>query len=282
MTGLTEDKPPVQDAFNSNDMGKKYCFEIGIEAPINSLDDLFEIEVELSQEEHDKMYAAYVEYMWDGDDLSELFRDYLPDLNMKIIGLAEPVAIAKWGEVARLENGARYSICDPREIEEEYEESEDEKEFYEAQKRMQKNCKRQSEYEHDLLFRQHNEGRWTQIRKAGPFEEIFACYRTTGGREAYYSMECKFNRMHIEYCKRYTLKGSKMEIRFYGSKTYGAQLINDYLSKCGREINVRDMTGHYLVYVPAKEDESDIKIILSILDKLESDCSRLRQCKLVQ
>ena len=31
------------------------------------------------------------------------------------------------------------------------------------------------------------------------------------------------------------------------------------------------MTGHYLVYVPAKEDESDIQILLPILDRLESD-----------
>ena len=255
-------------------MEKKYIFKVGVEAPINHLDELFEIEIELSQEEHDRIYSAYVEYMWDDDDLSELFRDYLPDFNSRIIDIAESVAVGKWGDAARRENGAEYYVCESGWIEEEYESSEDCKVFLEAKDRMRTNCKRQSKYEHDLLVSEHSNGRWPHIKAAGTFEGLFACYRATGGMEAYYCMECQCNGMHVDYCKRYTLRESKMEIRFYGLKTYGMQLINEYLSDCGREIEVRDMTGHYLVYVPAKEDESDIQILLPIFDRLEHDYVR--------
>ena len=252
-------------------MGKEYIFKVGVEAPTNHLDELFEVELYLSRDEHDRIYSAYVEYMWDDDDLSELFRDYLPDINNRVIDLAESVAVAQWGDAPRRENGAEYYVCEPRWLEEEYDGSDDCKVFYEAKDRMRANCKRQSKYEHDLLVSEHDNGRWPHIKAAGTFEGLFACFRATGGMKADYSMECQCNGMHIDYCKRYTLKESKMEIRFYGLKTYGMQLINEYLSNCGREIEIRDMTGHYLVYVPAKENESDIQILLPILDRLESD-----------
>ena len=252
-------------------MDKKYIFKVGVEAPTNHLDELFEVELYLSRDEHDRIFSAYVEYMWDDDDLSELFRDYLPDINNRVIDLAESVAVAQWGDASRRENGAEYYVCEPRWLEEEHDGSDDCKVFYEAKDRMQANCKRQSKYEHDLLVSEHDNGRWPHIKAAGTFEGLFACFRATGGMKADYSMECQCNGMHIDYCKRYTLKESKMEIRFYGLKTYGMQLINEYLSNCGREIEIRDLTGHYLVYVPAKEDESDIQILLPILDRLESD-----------
>ena len=252
-------------------MEKKYIFKVGVEAPIDLLDELFEIEIDLSREEHDRIYSTYVEYMWDDDDLSELFRDYLPDFNSRIIALAESLAFGKWGDAARREHGAEYFVCEPRWLEEEYDGSDDCKVFYDAKDRMRTNCKRQSQYEHDLLVSEHNNGRWPHIKAAGTFEGLFVCFRATGGMKADYSMECQCNGMHIDYCKRYTLRESKMEIRFYGLKTYGMQLINEYLSECGREIEVRDMTGHYLVYVPAKEDESDIQILLPIFDRLEHD-----------
>ena len=252
-------------------MGKEYIFKVGVEAPTNHLDELFEVELYLSRDEHDRIYSAYVEYMWDDDDLSELFRDYLSDINNRVIDLAGSVAVAQWGDASRRENGAEYYVCEPRWLEEEYDGSDDCKVFYEAKDRMRANCKRQSKYEHDLLVSEHDNGRWPHIKAAGTFEGLFACFRATGGMKADYSMECQCNGMHIDYCKRYTLKESKMEIRFYGLKTYGMQLINEYLSNCGREIEIRDMTGHYLVYVPAKENESDIQILLPILDRLESD-----------
>ncbi len=37
------------------------------------------------------------------------------------------------------------------------------------------------------------------------------------------------------------------------------------------------MTGHHLVYVPAKEDESYIEILLPLFDRLESDSVNSRE-----
>lgn len=197
-------------------MNKKYTFEIGIEgAPIQSFDDMFEAEIELNQEEHNQIINAYDEYMYSDDDLDQVFRDYLPELNEKLCKLAEPYAVAKWGDIAKLENGAWYEIFTPDEIEEEYLASDAYKAFQDAQERMQTKCKNQSTYEHNSLVDGARNGRWPHFKKAGQFG-LFDCYRATGGTSAYYSKEGQCNGMHIDYCKRYKLRESHMEIEFRG------------------------------------------------------------------
>lgn len=258
-------------------MSQKYIFEIGIEGiRVEGGDDLFEAEIELTDEEYDQIRKAYVDYFWDDDDLSELFRDYLPALNKRICALAEPFAVAKYGEKAKLRDGVWYEVLTPKEIEKEYDESDNYKEFKAAKEQMQENCREQSKYEHDILARGVKEGRWPHFTKAGQFD-LFACYRAISGMHADYSMEGQCNGMHIDYIKRYKLKESKMEINFYGSKEYAIRLIDEYLKSCGREIETKDMGRYYMVYIPAKEDSSDISILLPILDHLEAD-AEAREC----
>lgn len=255
----------------------KCVFKLGIMgAGVSLTDDLFEAEVELTQEEYDSMLPAYEKYMWDDDDLSEMFRDYLPELNEKICSLAEPFAVAKYGETARRENGAWYEVCDPDFIEEAYEGSQAETEFHAAQKRMQTNCKSQSNYEVGILKGELSKGRWPHFTDAGPYH-LFDCFRCTGGMEASYSMNGRCNGMTIDYCKRYTLRVSKMEITFYGSKVYAKRLIDEYLATCGRDIEVKDMDSNTLVYIPSKEDATDIEILLPILDKMELDAKEYNE-----
>ena len=111
-------------------MSRIYTVEFGIEgAPIHSCDDMFEVEIEFSEEEHDQMLSAYEKYFWDDGDLSAMFRDYLPELNEKICNLAEPFAVAKWGDIAKQENGAWYTAFPPDEIVDEYMASDRYKEF---------------------------------------------------------------------------------------------------------------------------------------------------------
>ena len=256
-------------------MSRVYKIDFGIEGAHidNPLDDVFEVEIEFSEEEHDQMLIGYEKLFWDDDDLAQLFRDYLPELNEKICDLAEPFAVAKWGEVAKRENGAWYEAFPPDEIVDEYMASDNYKEFCDAQERMQTNCKKQSEYEVHVLKEGLRQGRWPHFTDAGPYH-LFDCFRATGGMEAYYCMNGRCNGLRIEYCKRYKLRGSKMEIEFYGPSNYAKKLIDEYLMTCGREIDVRSMGYKYLVYVPAKEDATDIEILLPILDRMEEDANR--------
>ena len=62
-----------------------------------------------------------------------------------------------------------------------------------------------------------------------------------------------------------------MEIRLYGNLKYTDELIEKHLKKCGRKIRIKDMPFHYVVYIPSKEDETDIQILLPLLDQLEKD-----------
>ncbi len=251
----------------------KCTFKLGIMG-IDPIDDLFEAEIELTQEEYDSILPAYEKYMWDEDDLAELFRDYLPELNEKICTLAEPFAVDKYGEAARRENGSWYEVLDPDFIEEAYRESEAKRELDEARMRMKTNCKTQSNYEVGLLKNELSKGRWPHFRDAGPYH-LFDCLRCTGGMEASYCMNGHCNGMTIDYCKRYTLRVSKMEIRFYGNKSYAKLMIDEYLVNCGREVNIKDMGYKYLICIPSKEDDTDIEILLPILDRMETDASKV-------
>ena len=102
---------------------------------------MFEVELELTDDEHNRVLEAYRKYFWDDDDLSEALRDYYPEMNERIIHLAEPIAVARWGEVAKLEKGAIYEPFVPDEIEEGYLASDDFKALEKAQSKMQNNYK---------------------------------------------------------------------------------------------------------------------------------------------
>ena len=119
-------------------MGRKYIFEIGINAAINNPDDLIDVEIELTDREHDQIYEAYRKYFWEHDDIPDHpLRLYLPEMNERIIRLAEPIAVAKWGEVARRENGAYYEPFVPDDIVDEYLASDDFVAYMAAQQKHQ-------------------------------------------------------------------------------------------------------------------------------------------------
>jgi transcriptional regulator with XRE-family HTH domain len=93
--------------------------------PLETSDDMFQAEITLSEEDHDRLLAAYAQYFWDDIDQVDLFRDYLPEMKERICLLAEPCAVAKWGDRARLDKGAWYEILPPEMIAEEYYASEE-------------------------------------------------------------------------------------------------------------------------------------------------------------
>jgi hypothetical protein len=76
----------------------------------------------------------------------------------------------------------------------------------------------------------------------------------------------------MEYGKRYDLQHSEMKIEMYGNMDYIKSLIDKHLQECGREIIVKNMDYNYLILIPSKEDETDIQILLPLLDQLETDC----------
>ena len=90
------------------------------DVPLETSDDLFQVEIPFSEEDHAKLLEAYALWFWDDVDRVDLFRDYLPEMKERICALAEPSAVAKWGDKARLDRGARYEILPPNQIAEEY------------------------------------------------------------------------------------------------------------------------------------------------------------------
>ena len=252
-------------------MNKVIRLEIGVEGP-GLPGDSVELDVELSNQEYEQILSAYQRYFWDEDDLKDLFDDYLVDLKKKFIAMATPLAVSKWGECAKEENGARYYIFDPEDIEEAYFASDDYRKFVAAQDKMKANCRRQARYEVNLLSELRKQGRWPNLKRTQHFD-IFECWSFIGGMECTYSLKAQCNGITVDYGKRYKLTGSKIELELFGQTSYRIKLIDKHLQSCGREINVLDFGYKHLVYIPAREDETDIQILIPIFDQLESDIS---------
>ena len=252
-------------------MNKTVKFEIGIEGDIpDSIDGVFNADIELTDDEYRQVLEAHDKLMWDQDDFAEL-QDWIPEaLLARLCSAAEPFAVAKYGDNGKQDKGASYTFYTPDEILNEYDESDEMKAFLAAKDKMRSDCRRQSDYEHDVLAAGLKGGRWTHFKKAGPYG-LFECFRAIDGMNADYSLEGQCNDMHIEYCKRYTLTESKMEVRFYGNKAYSENIIDEYLKDTGRIMEIIDMGNHLLVYLKANEDASDIDLLLPIFDRLEAD-----------
>jgi transcriptional regulator with XRE-family HTH domain len=106
---------------NPGKPSRTYTFDLILYGvPLKTSDDMFRAEIALSEEDHERLLAAYARYFWDDIDQVDLFRDYLPDMKERICALAEPFAVAKWGGDARLDNGAWYEILPPEIIAQEY------------------------------------------------------------------------------------------------------------------------------------------------------------------
>jgi transcriptional regulator with XRE-family HTH domain len=100
---------------------RTYTFDLILNGvPLKTSDDMFRAEIRLPEKDHDRLLEAYAQYFWDDVDRVDLFRDYLPEMKERICALAEPFAVAKWGDKARRENGAWYDILPPETIAEEY------------------------------------------------------------------------------------------------------------------------------------------------------------------
>ena len=252
-------------------MNKVIRLEIGVEGP-GLPGDSVELDVELSYQEYEQILSAYQRYFWDEDDLKDLFDDYLVDFKKRFIAMATPLAVSKWGECAKEENGARYYIFDPEDIEEAYFASDDYRKFVAAQDQMKANCRRQARYEVNLLSEFRLQGRWPNLKRTQHFD-IFECWSFIGGMECTYSLKAQCNGITVDYGKRYKLTGSKIELELFGQTSYRIKLIDKHLQSCGREINVLDFGYKHLVYIPAREDETDIQILIPIFDQLESDIS---------
>ena len=254
----------------SNSM--KYKIEVGVDGPgIDPCADCIEVERDLSEKEHHEVLEAYDAYMWDEDILKDLFDDYLEELKQRVISIAMPLMTERWGDKAREENGARYYIFVPDEISEEYFETDAFKSFCSAQDAMEENCIRQSRYELKILGEGVSTGRWPHF-KGTTHWELFECARFIGRMKASYCMSCQCNNVRMEYGKRYDLQHSEMKIEMYGNMDYIKSLIDKHLQECGREIIVKNMDYNYLILIPSKEDETDIQILLPLLDQLETDC----------
>ena len=91
--------------------GKKYTIDVGADLPYVGVDDVFEMELTLFQDEIDTLIIEGKKLFWVDNDLlaGEFLEFFVPKAYKRANKLAEEYAVARWGEQMLIENGV-YSM----------------------------------------------------------------------------------------------------------------------------------------------------------------------------
>jgi hypothetical protein len=97
---------------------KKYKLTVGIDYPHIGEDDTFDIDLPIDDDEIQSIIDGALRLYWvrDSAETWEYIECFAPKAYKKGIALAEAYCIPKWGEKMKVENGARYEIFLPDEI----------------------------------------------------------------------------------------------------------------------------------------------------------------------
>ena len=256
-------------------MGVIYSFDLFVSENVDDYDNVIKIDVLLSDAEHDRLLETIKKYYWDTNPNLSPIRDFYPELNDRVINLALPKAIEKWGDAAKLENGAQYEVDIPEDIENEFIQTEDYKRWREARERMDANYEKQRDHEQKTLTMAYLNGRWPHFSGAGPIS-IFGCYLEPKNPYKHYAMDCMCMGLHIHYRKQYTIISSTMSFIFYGKKELSKHLIESHLVNCGRDISIKEEQHCVTVEMTANEDDTDVEVLMAFFDDIESELKNLR------
>jgi len=96
----------------------KYHIEVGIDTPWVGVDDVFEIDLELSNDEVNTIIEGGKKQLWVDNDLKtwEYIESFTPSAYKRAIALAESYSVPIWGNKMLVENGAIYNLFLPDDI----------------------------------------------------------------------------------------------------------------------------------------------------------------------
>ena len=235
-------------------------FEIGV-IGISSLDDVFEMELPITNEQVEELISIGKREMWNKDSESwKYIKVFMPDLYNKFIAIVKPEAVKKYGEEAE---GAWFEFFLPDVIEDIIWNSKEGTLFDLAKEQMQNNIRSFWKYDTKILADEKRRGRWSD--KSIEFNGIMNC----GGMDGSHYFEINNS---IRYRKEYTLKDTYIEIEVKGNKDNSFKLLTQFISsskyKSEYKMSIKEECYGNVLSTQAKNTEMDIELVMDFFDKM--------------
>lgn len=261
----------------------EYNFTIGVEGSgMSSIDDEVEITFSLSETELSEIInrANYMFFKGESDESWMYIEERLPEVYKKIVAKAEPIAIEKFGEVAKQSNNVKYTVFLPNAIEEMISEDSD----YIAKKNTKEQMSLDSKEEWKLMVKTLQEGikngRWKNIA-IPPQDDWKITWHgfnsNPSGYTSHFSVGVYGDCFKIDYVKHYTLSNFGLDIEesieFTSSDPNATSIYNSWFEKNkdvlqkGRYFTVEDYDEEY------KASDKNNDLLFLLLDDLQSMCS---------
>lgn len=259
--------------------GKKYTIDVGVDLPYVGVDDVFEMELTLFQDEIDTLIIEGKKLLWvDNDFLAgEFLEFFVPKAYKRANKLAEEYAAARWGKQMLIENGAHYHYFLPDEINDAIYESDECKKVLELAKEKNERSRNRFHEDEKSLYEEKDRGRWRDrllddpqwnnskfggIWKSG-FPPLFGFHT---------SLIIDGWKIKFDYSQKYYLDSVELEFRLHPTQEKLQKIIERIVLKHGYKITKRLL----LDYPPVKEwvlcankgmDDSGVEVFMKSLDE---------------
>ena len=261
---------------------KIFEIEVGIDYPFVGLDDTFEINLKLYEDEIQSIIENGKKELWIDNDREtwEYLEDFAPTAFKRANELAEEYASKKWGEQMLIKNGARYEYFLPDEIRTLIFDSEESEKVNQLIENLSDVSKERFHSDTRKLYEEKDKSEWGKLIVNGlysdnkPFDGIWS--HTLGKIKSEYHINTnliiKGCRIKVEYSQKYEIESKDLELRIYPSHDRLNEILNKTVVENGYIIKEILPVGNppycNVFYIEGKRNDSDIEVYIKILSNL--------------
>ncbi len=259
--------------------GKKYTIDVGVDLPYVGVDDVFEIEMTLFQDEIDTLIIEGKKLLWVDNDLlaGEFLEFFVPKAYKRANKLAEEYAVARWGEQMLIENGAHYHYFLPDEISDAIYESDECKRVQELAKEKNERSRNRFHEDGKSLYEEKDRGRWRDRLLDDPQwnNRKFGGIWTSGFPPLFgfhTSLIIDGWKIKFDYSQKYYLDSVELELRLYPTQEKLQTIIEKIVIRHGYK-KIKDLLIDYhpvkswVLYVNKGMDDSGVEVFMECLDE---------------
>ena len=256
--------------------------EVGVDYPDVGLDDTFEIQLKLYENEIQSIVEKGKKELWVDNDREtwEYLEDFAPTAFNRANILAEEYASKRWGEQMLIKNGARYEYFLPEEISTLIFDSEECEKVKQIVDNISNISKERFHSDTRILYEEKDKSEWGKLivndphHDNQPFGGIWS--HTLGKNKSEYlihtSLVIKGCKIKVEYSQNYQIDSKVLELRIYPAQDRLHKILEKTLIENGYVIKEVLPIGNppycKVFYTEGKSNESDIEVYIKILSNL--------------
>lgn len=268
-------------------MGNTYSIEVGIEEPCVGIDDTFEVQVELTDEEICEIIQGGIQLL-QNDRVDIETYEYIEVLSKtaysKLKSITESIASKKWGDKMLVSNSARYIYFLPEEIKQAIFNSKEVVELYSLIAKRESLSNIQFREDCNILFDNYNKGRWQNRLLPDPhwnnqpFRGIWNGHSVNGHKIncSKYEIHCNIEiigiKTKISYSVVYLQETSELELFVNRYDDQVVKVFDNVLCEEGYFNIKRNPIGNpvysFVIYADGGDSTKYVCTYMNILDKI--------------